>query len=992
MTVNIDEIKQANPIESLVAEEFELLGRGKELIAREHDSLKVHIGYQRYFWHSMKPAHNWSGDVVEWVMMRKNMDFKSAVELLARRAGLPDPEWAAGEVEERLTAAARADAWTVATDVFHKWFLASPAAVAYAKGRGWTDETIRDHKLGFSGAYEDKARLREEMKQEFLAHGIDIESPAAVAVIGFSGNVSVWATRQKLTDQIKGYQKWIDRGYINGMIGFENLVYPHLYHTKTVYFSVRGLKEKTHFNLPGILAGDRKVFLNSKWSPTDGRCVIVEGQADAITLAQWGINAIALCGLSTDSNLKSYLKKDGTVFVALDNDEAGSKNVREICNTLYPLARVVRWPEDLFDDEGNPIHIKDGNDVLKAFIKMGTDHAQQVEIVRAMLINSISYLETAAKAVGEERDQTTRDANELEVIKLFIKLDKTKQEQYRQRVAKAMNRQLRDFDRIIKQISGKMDTGEDKNGPEKVVATYGGFFHGWLIEYLYDPETETAALAYRDPQGNIGKSSYIDIMVNGEKHRYVPEEVYKFITSGGITFPSDLGEKKTQRELVAMLTALLKSIYLFDDDTIARIIAYYVLMTWLYDMFAAIPYLRALGPSGCGKSQLMKRVGKLCYRPTKSSGNDTAATLWRTIEMFGGTLIVEEYDQASSDTTDPFIKVLNSGAMRDGQSNRMTEYTSSADGSKGLRPEGFSVFCPKLLDGRMDTKDDAVGSRCITFRVQPHETIELIRANIPIHVGEDYLKKTLKMQNLLLRYRLETWQEKVEPKNSDYDMEISPRMNEITVALKIIARLSDDQTLIDELTTLLRDLDAQDKLGRAETMDARIIEATWKIFLYPKYHIRHVTEVNGQLCMYPKHIAKVVNEIIDKMNSDVADKKKNQADEVSANSIGRILGGKLGIKKVARRADGVLYAWQEDKMISLAMRNGVDWKKVCATILERYARSEIPPVVLDLAERYEINPKDYHDFEDLLEDEPEDEDDEEKQEKSVEHGQESLLT
>jgi len=957
MPVDIDEIKRENPIEKVIGEDFELRGHGDELETKEHDSLKIKVNEGYYYWNQR--GHG--GDVIDWLIYHRGLDFKTAIETLARRAGLPDPDWARGEVQERLAATARADAWTVATNTFKKWLFGYEDAIAYARSRGWTDETIQKSALGYTGPAADRAKLKKELRDELILFGIKENSPAAVVLLGFNGDVEKWAWDHDLTDIVKEKnKKWIEQSWIPGMIGNDSLVYPHIYQTKTIYFSQRGIHEKTHLNIAKTIAGERRIYLNSEWGPQKPRYVIVEGQADAVTLAQWGIPAIALCGTNSIKTIKNLIKKDANIFIGLDNDAAGQQNVKNVVETAWPLARVLHWPEEL----GN-VSIKDANDMLRFWVKEGVEHQKQLDYLTALNANSISYIEELAATVGNTKDASERDSKELECIRLFLKLDETQQTQYQQRVAKAMNRQLRDFNRLIKQMATSGDI-QNNDKPAKIISTYGGYYHEWLLDYMYDPETETAALAYKDPDGNIGKAPHVDIWVNGERHRYIPDEAYSFIQQESIIFASDIGEKKSQREIVAILSAFLKKAYLFDDESLPRIIAYYIMMTWIYDAFDALCYLRAIGPAGCGKSELMKRIGWLCYRPTRSNGNDTVATMFHTTELFGGTMVIEEYDQASTETTDGFVKTLNSGAMRGGQTKRMVEF-NRADGTKKLRPEGYSVYCPKLLDGRVDTKDDAVGTRCLTFRMMKKTTTELLDADIPFFIDNEFKRKALAIQNLMLRWRLETWKKNIPIFKSDVDQMISPRMNQVTLSMKAIARLSEDDEVTKDLTALLREMNNQEVLSKADTIEARVVEAVWRIFLYPKYHKKYVIDIDGKLCLYPKHVGLVTNSIIDQMNNpDNADKPNKNGASVSSQKIGHILGKEFNLRKKPRTASGYPYEWHEAKMIGMAQSYGVDWQMVLASILKNYEKEEIPVQLFHLAEKRDVDPNDYLVFEKIM--------------------------
>ncbi len=51
-----------------------------------------------------------------------------------------------------------------------------------------------------------------------------------------------------------------------------------------------------------------------------------------------------------------------------------------------------------------------------------------------------------------------------------------------------------------------------------------------------------------------------------------------------------------------------------------KIVPYYILLTYVYDNFPEIPYLRVIGDYGSGKSRFMRVVGSVCYSPIITNG------------------------------------------------------------------------------------------------------------------------------------------------------------------------------------------------------------------------------------------------------------------------------------------------------------------------------------------------------------------------------------
>lgn len=100
------------------------------------------------------------------------------------------------------------------------------------------------------------------------------------------------------------------------------------------------------------------------WHALDARAfesrevLICEGQIDAMTWTQWGIDALSIPNGSGGTWLEAEwhnLEAFRTIYLALDQDQAGQKNVAEITKRLGKhRCRIVRYPH------------KDANDALKA--------------------------------------------------------------------------------------------------------------------------------------------------------------------------------------------------------------------------------------------------------------------------------------------------------------------------------------------------------------------------------------------------------------------------------------------------------------------------------------------------------------------------------------------------------------------------------------------------------------------------------------------------
>jgi len=388
----VEKVREGNPIEDVIqAFGYPLRLRGNRADGDRSDcnSLHVILSMQHAWWYSQS---GWHGDVFAFVMRERKGDFMDALEYLADRAGLRMPQFKKEDASEVQRRAATTGAFTVAAGVFHRWLMGAsrddkdlgihtPAdedALKYVRGRGWTDESTQKALTGFSGRKQDWQF--EDMRGEFAKYGIDPLSPEAVAVLGFKGDVAAWATNYKVIDHPEFERDWIANGKISGLMSAPGIIYTHQRFGKVEYLSRRQLpgfdviidvktnKERAwkSYNPHKCLAGPKQVYYNFAFTAT-GLCVMVEGQGDAKTYAQWGVGGLALLGAFADFErktpeeqevvlrwVKKMWKRDG-LYYAPDDDEAGEKNLKVIGKMFGPKIQIVKMPRLIARDENNEV-------------------------------------------------------------------------------------------------------------------------------------------------------------------------------------------------------------------------------------------------------------------------------------------------------------------------------------------------------------------------------------------------------------------------------------------------------------------------------------------------------------------------------------------------------------------------------------------------------------------------------------------------------------
>lgn len=365
----IEDVKQANPLEDVIEESGYKLSSGhgstRRGVGKDHDSLVVNINKQLFYWNS-RASEGWRGDVIRWVEKHKGVDFQGAMEYLAKRAGISPPVWSSADHKTIQTRRTMEDVMGIAARVFHRWLMGDEEkgikpdsdALDYVRGRAWTDETIEAAMIGFSGR--GQAWQIQDMTGDFNLHGIDVQCPAAVMVLGFAGNVRDWGKNWDVDTS-----GWDEKERIHGMMSTPGVIYVHYYNGSVRYMTRRQLpgfdviksegRERAwkSFNPPVALAGNRQPYYNHVYRRDAQDCVIVEGQGDAVSLGQLGQAAVALCGITAkDAGMERVMRilsKHQTLYLALDSDKAGITGSWEVARQFGPMVRMVSWPDVVKD-------------------------------------------------------------------------------------------------------------------------------------------------------------------------------------------------------------------------------------------------------------------------------------------------------------------------------------------------------------------------------------------------------------------------------------------------------------------------------------------------------------------------------------------------------------------------------------------------------------------------------------------------------------------
>jgi hypothetical protein len=294
---------------------------------------------------------------------------------------------------------------------------------------------------------------------------------------------------------------------------------------------------------------------------------------------------------------------------------------------------------------------------------------------------------------------------------------------------------------------------------------YKRFKDGTLLEAIFDDVEEKTSFAILSNDEILIAP---EIKKDGKLYRPPPAN-NTLIERGFVRLPSQVCSFTNETVLLKAIRDFIHEFVQIPEE-FEKIASYYVLLSWVYDEFSELPYLRVIGDYGSGKSRFLKTVGSICYRPIFASGSASVSALFRIINDIQGTLVLDEADWKFSDTTSEIVKILNSGFSK-GTPVLRSEAKSS--NSKSFDPKPFDVFCPKVIATRRPFADEALESRCLTTAMEA-----LTREDIPCNIGEEFETKALEIRNMLLGFRFEKIKKGIQPKSLP-KMEIEPRLRQI---------------------------------------------------------------------------------------------------------------------------------------------------------------------------------------------------------------------
>lgn len=328
-----------------------------------------------------------------------------------------------------------------------------------------------------------------------------------------------------------------------------------------------------------------------------------------------------------------------------------------------------------------------------------------------------------------------------------------------------------------------------------------------LYEQVYN-ENEIYFLGYEFATGTIQR--YDEVEHNNLIYKPISDEE---VINNQIKLPSEVEEYNTDEELDKQIEKFIHK-WLDIPEDIKKYSVFNIRKSWVFEKFHTLNYLRALGEHGTGKSRFLDTLGLIHYKPIATSGALTSAVLFRLINKWGGTLIIDEADRSNSDESDDVIKIINQGYEKGKPVIRCNQENNN-------KLQFFDVYCPKIIGTRRQFEDKATESRCIT-----HNMRETNRKDIPLTLNSVFDEESKKIRNMLLLWRFRNYN-KIDTTAGDIiqEWDLEPRLKQVNKSF--LCMFAHDEKEVQRFKTWLTNYQQELVDVRSSSVEGRIIHAIY---------------------------------------------------------------------------------------------------------------------------------------------------------------------
>lgn len=376
-----EEVRARLNIEDVIGEYVQLKRAGRNLKGlspfTDERTPSFMVSPEKQIWHDFSSGKG--GDIFTFVMLVEGMDFRQALEHLARKAGVDLSLFSGGDGRTAKRRARAGEALKLAANFYQQNLVKNSVAREYAvKKRRLNRQTIGDFIIGYAPdqgdaltkALEKRGFSRRELADAGLVNrfGGDLFRGRMMVVLSDSSGEVVGFTGRIIRDDPRAPK------YLNT--------------PQTLLFD----KSRHIFGLYQAKEAIRK----------SDAAVIVEGNLDVVSSHQAGVkNVVATAGTAmTLQHLKALSRLAGRIRVAFDGDRAGVSATERAINLAQEIGvelEVVSLPDG----------VKDPDELIRKDAALWQLAVEQAQPAVDWVIARHAGMEDLATAEGKRRFSTT---------------------------------------------------------------------------------------------------------------------------------------------------------------------------------------------------------------------------------------------------------------------------------------------------------------------------------------------------------------------------------------------------------------------------------------------------------------------------------------------------------------------------------------------------------------------------------------------------------
>jgi len=266
-------------------------------------------------------------------------------------------------------------------------------------------------------------------------------------------------------------------------------------------------------------------------------------------------------------------------------------------------------------------------------------------------------------------------------------------------------------------------------------------------------------------------------------------------------------------------------------ESVVRLLNRVVIGSWFLDRFVAnprydvagsgkfAPIIPLRGPSQSGKNRFAFVLRLISYRPYFEMSTYRIPSLYRPLDLWNGTLVLDEADFSNTNEKSELIHFLNCRATG--------TPISRQDTSDPKITNVFSNFGQTIVTQRRVFDDNATESRCLPFYS------EVTDKRLPTVETDEMLKEGLELQNMLFYLRLEYFK-KVTIDKSAWLKDISdPRLCASLLPLMALSKF--DNSISETIRETVRDVERLKIEQKANSEDGMFVNALWEKGVFEQY-------------------------------------------------------------------------------------------------------------------------------------------------------------